>query len=140
MVSRESNPAPQGEPKRHGGAKGAPGGVERRRYRRIPAKLGLKVKVLDEPRPLPLREAAVTETVSPGDLYFHSTLYEHLRVGSRLEIEIDLPVAAGNLFSGRYLLVRGQVVRFGDHDAENPARRGVAVRFLSTPRFVGEFD
>ncbi len=117
--------------------------AERRRFRRIPVKLRLTVRTLDDQtQPISLSETTTTESVSPGDLYFLSAIYQRLRVGSRLKLYIDLPLASSssNLFADRHLQVNGQVVRFGPTDAQDPSRRGVAVRFLSTPRFTTELE
>lgn len=114
-----------------------PKGTERRRYRRIQAKLGLKVTLLDGlPNVVVPSETAHTENVSPGDLYYLSVLAGRLKQGSKVNLEIDLPVGAANSFSGKHLDVEGEVVRLvAEIPGTDDSRCGVAVRFLHTPRF-----
>ena len=116
-----------------------PAGSERRRYHRIPANLGLLVRILDpqagEPEP---RETTSTINVSPGDAFFNSAQGDRLRIGTDLALHIELPVDTPNLFAAKHLEVTGRIVRVGPPDPDDPSRRGVAVRFLNTPRFAND--
>lgn len=85
-------------------------------------------------------ETTTTVNVSPGDVFFASSLHDKLAIGSELLLSIELPVGAGNLFTGKHLQVRGLVMRLGGPDAEDPNKRGVAVRFLKTPRFINDLE
>ncbi len=120
-------------------AEALPAGAERRRYHRIPAHLGLLVRILDpqagEPEP---RETTSTINVSPGDALFNSALGDRLRIGSDLALHIELPVDTPNLFTAKHLEVTARIVRVGPPDPDDPSRRGVAVRFLNTPRFAND--
>jgi hypothetical protein len=116
-------------------------GSERRRYRRIPTELAMTVTVPgDETRKTGATEATRTVNVSPGDAFFISALHEKLEIGSELLLSIELPVGSKNLFTGRHLQVKGRVARFGAVDREDPGKRGVAVRFLKTPRFISDLE
>ena len=115
--------------------------MERRGYRRIPARLGLTVKVLGPgSETLGLSETALTENISPGDLFFFSALHDRMSIGAEVDMEIDLPVHSPSLFGGKHLQVRGRVVRLAAPQPDEPERRGVAVSFLNTPRFVTDLD
>jgi hypothetical protein len=116
-------------------------GLERRRYRRIFTELGMTVSLPEAKSGKPgATETTKTVNVSPGDAFFLSGLHERLRIGSELLLSIELPTGSKNLFSGRRLEVKGRVVRLGEAPADDPDRRGVAVRFLKTPRFISDLE
>lgn len=122
-------------------ASGEAKGYERRRYHRIPATLGLTLTFPDRPTVGSSdMETTTTVNVSPGDVFFLSTLHHKLNIGTDVQLAIDLPVGSTNLFTGKHLQVRGRVTRLGSFDQEDPTRRAVAVRFLKTPRFISDLE
>ena len=116
-------------------------GSERRRYRRIPVELGLTVTLAEKPvRALATVESTTTINVSPGDVFFLSANHDRLKVDSEVLLSIDLPAGSTNLFTAKHLQVKARVTRFADLDREDPGKRGVAARFLRTPRFTSELE
>ena len=116
-------------------------GYERRRYRRIPATLGLTLSLPDRPETTSADvETTITVNVSPGDVFFLTSFHEHLKIGSDVQLAIDLPTASTNLFTGKHLQVKGRVARLGSFDRDDPTKRGVAVRFLKAPRFISDLE
>ena len=116
-------------------------GSERRRYRRIPAELPMRVTVPERRGGgTECMEVTTTINVSPGDAFFLSGLHEKLEIGTEVTLAIELPVPSANLFTGKHLQVKGLVIRLGSVDTEDPSRRGVAVRFQKSPRFISSIE
>ena len=114
--------------------------AERRRNRRLRVALDVEVRLDGCDGQPQAAEKAQTRNVSSGDLYYESSLGDRLRLGDILDVHIELPVNATNVFSRQRLKVQGRVTRLGPPSDEEPNRRGVGVRFLNPPTFQPPVD
>jgi len=108
---------------------------ERRRNRRLSARLDIVVRLHTEkgvPGPV---ERASTDNISSGDMYFQSSLGDRLHIGDIVDVEIELPMRTSTIFTTKRLEARGQVTRIGTQSLEEPNRLGVAIVFLKPPAF-----
>jgi|GEM_PF-6144664 len=85
-------------------------------------------------------ESTTTINVSPGDVFFASSHPERLKVGSEVLLSIDIPADSTNPFTAKHLQVKARVTRFANLEGGDPGKRGVAARFLRTPRFISELE
>jgi hypothetical protein len=109
--------------------------IERRKNQRVEVKLDIEVGLPSLDGSTPLKEKTVASNISPGDMYFETSLAAKIEPGDVVEVEIDLPVRWTGLFADRRLQVRGRVVRLGPPALEDPSRRGIAIIFLHAPIF-----
>jgi len=122
-------------------SKAGPRGVaERRSNRRLQVALDIEVSLNGNGEPPRAAEKARTRNISPGDLFYESSLGDRLSVGDIVQVHIELPVNVTNIFSQRRPIVRGRVTRLEPPSADEPNRRGVAIRFLQPPTFQAPSD
>ena len=108
---------------------------ERRRNRRLNARLDILVRLPNDEGGLAPVERTCTENISSGDMYFQSSLADRLSVGDLIDVEIELPVRTSTIFTEKRLEARGRVARIGEPSIEEPNRLGVAIVFLKPPAF-----
>lgn len=109
--------------------------ADRRKNRRLKVRLDVAVRLHRGAGVPPSVEKASTRDISPGDLYFESSLADRLQIADVVDLEIELPIRSSTIFSERLLAAKGRVVRFGPPSSEVPNRRGVALIFVTPPAF-----
>jgi hypothetical protein len=107
---------------------------ERRGHRRLSVRLALVVRLGASETAGAVMERTVTRNISPGDMCFESRLTSRMRVGDRLDADIELPVEGATIFSERRLQARGRVVRV-DPSGQDGAPGSAAVVFEGPPAF-----
>ena len=108
---------------------------ERRRNRRLKARLDIVVRLNDPSGNHTPVEKTRTQNISSGDMYFESSFGDRLKLGDVIDVDIELPVRTSTIFSERRLEARGKVVRLGLASEDEPNRRGVAIVFVEPPAF-----
>jgi hypothetical protein len=104
----------------------------KRKYKRLPIKLGLSYRKVDSPTKK--SHAGCTVNVSPGGLYFE-TAGDVFKLGSLLKVELSIPPTSGLLEFGGSMSGLGRILRVDTiggsrTDTELPSvRSGVALEF-----------
>lgn len=110
--------------------------VERRRHRRLSLRFPLFLS--GEGPSGQFVEHTTTENVSGGGLFFLTSAWKQMPVGTRLHVYIEVPSHSALFAHHTRLKSVGRVVRTTDGNGDGLAvSRGVAVQFENELRFTG---
>jgi hypothetical protein len=110
--------------------------AERRKHRRLAVRLDILVRPYGAAgQPMSAVEKATTHDISPGDMYFVSSLADRLEMDDRVDVDIEVPAQGTPIFGERHLRVSGRVARLDPPGPGAATRRGVAIVFDQPPAF-----